>query len=505
MTTNGHEDAPAELQNNHPRFLSKAENGLLTFALTVLLIATCLGIAFKRYNYDENQRAHSIWLASIGHRPYVDFFECHPPYFILLAPIARLFDERPYAYLTALRLFSSAGMLLFVAGMVRFGCRLGDVRWTTACLVFFLSVPAVHQFAIEFRIDAWAYAILIWAILLLSESTGLVWHKYVTVGCVTTLTCMLLCPKLLFFLVIFGFVHLLRLESSRRGKCVLVGALVVGVVLAVAGFALFLFSQGIRFERMWALLVRYHSISNHRSGYGFGLATSLGTMPVALLAVLAGVVAVGMDARNRRVWPVDLLIAVTVWLVVQAGVVSYPFKQYSAPWLLMGSLMLMSAPRLRTSPAIRLPVFLLLMGICLWNYSHNALTWVKQPHAWSHAATLQQLLDNVPPNVTVVASPPFHPMFRRDACFVWFTTVDPNGFDVDQILGELPGLSALATKQVYLEQLRESQPGLIVIDAEAYIAYPSNLFQALRQYTQEHPGDLQRIGETLVWFRGKAT
>ena len=56
-----------------------------------LLSALALRLAaVLRLDYDEVAEFHAIWQVSQGHKPYVDFYYDHPPYFWLLySPILR--------------------------------------------------------------------------------------------------------------------------------------------------------------------------------------------------------------------------------------------------------------------------------------------------------------------------------------------------------------------------------------------------------------------------------
>jgi hypothetical protein len=64
-----------------------AECGMLALLIASGALVWGIGIAHRSYDYDEVQRAHSVWLVSQGLSPYTGFFEVHPPYF----------SERPMA------------------------------------------------------------------------------------------------------------------------------------------------------------------------------------------------------------------------------------------------------------------------------------------------------------------------------------------------------------------------------------------------------------------------
>ena len=103
------------------------------------LVAWTVGAFSKGYDYDEVLRAHSIWLTAQGLRPYSDFFEVHPPYFVLFSPVMRAISD-PVDGIRALRLLTATGNLLFLAGMIVLGRKSladgTDRRWAWLAVAF---------------------------------------------------------------------------------------------------------------------------------------------------------------------------------------------------------------------------------------------------------------------------------------------------------------------------------------------------------------------------------
>src|SRR5437879_2924721 len=67
--------------------------GLVIAGLLVLAVATRLAlIRTAEIEVDEFQHLHSAWLTASGQKPYVDFFEHHPPLFYYLG--AALIDPK---------------------------------------------------------------------------------------------------------------------------------------------------------------------------------------------------------------------------------------------------------------------------------------------------------------------------------------------------------------------------------------------------------------------------
>src|SRR3954471_9965290 len=108
------DDARVPSPVRRPSFLAIAEWGMLAVSIAAGVFAWGIGIVHRGYDYDEVQRAHSVWLASLGLRPYVATFEVHPPYFALLTPILGSRPD-PCDGLLALRIFATTGNLAFLA------------------------------------------------------------------------------------------------------------------------------------------------------------------------------------------------------------------------------------------------------------------------------------------------------------------------------------------------------------------------------------------------------
>src|SRR4051812_5217395 len=166
--TNHHPSAtPAPRLARSRAVCSIAQWCVLVLLIAGLVYAWGIGIGHRQYDYDEVQRAHSVWLASRGLRPYSEMFEVHPPYFILLTPAFRIWSD-PCDLLLALRLFGAAGNLAFLGSLVALGWS-GVVcggRWAclgVACVAFH---PKILDYLIEFRIDGWGYALASWALVL---------------------------------------------------------------------------------------------------------------------------------------------------------------------------------------------------------------------------------------------------------------------------------------------------------------------------------------------------
>ena len=141
------DDAPPPPTPARRSFRARVDWALLLIALAAGLAAWGYGIVTRNYDHDEFQRAHSIWLASQGLRPYTEMFEVHPPYFILLTPIVRPWTD-PCDALRALRVFSMVGNIAFLGGLVALGWSAPERenRWTWLGVAWVAFDPRVIDF-----------------------------------------------------------------------------------------------------------------------------------------------------------------------------------------------------------------------------------------------------------------------------------------------------------------------------------------------------------------------
>ena len=147
------------------------------------LVAWGIGIVHRGYDYDEVQRAHSVWLASRGLRPYVDMFEVHPPYFVLLTPILPVL-ARPLRRAPGPAPLRRGGEPRLPGGLVALGpgtaARAG--RWAWLGVAFVAFHPRVLDFLVEFRIDGWGYALAAWSLVAASSAGPSARWRFATFG-----------------------------------------------------------------------------------------------------------------------------------------------------------------------------------------------------------------------------------------------------------------------------------------------------------------------------------
>ena len=297
-----------------------------------------IGVHSQGYDYDEVRYAHSVWLASEGLRPYHDFLDCHPPYFALLSPIFRIYPNDPTTALWTLRLFSAIGNLLFLAGLATLGARLVPParHWAFIAVAVVAFQPAILAYLVEFRIDGWGYALVVWSIYRYRR-LGRGTYRGFELIVLTGIASLLLCPKLaLLPPLIIVFDELYRWPSIRDG--VRSGATyLIGACVAIAFFAFYLSWHGIGWNRTFQSVFRYNAVSNLNMGVRYGLLRNIITEKALMLAIVGGVVSWLAYHWRVRSLPDGYESALAVWLVLQVFLVAYPYKQYYAPWFLLSS------------------------------------------------------------------------------------------------------------------------------------------------------------------------
>lgn len=482
-----HDPAPAAARPPRGR-LATIESLALGAAIACGLVAWGVGLRTCGYDYDEVVRAHSVWLASQGLRPYNDFFEVHPPYFALLVPVIRGMHDP----LLALRIFAAAGNLLFLGGLGVLAARLveGDRRWAWLGLAVVATQPDVLNDLVEFRIDGWGYALAAWA---------LVRHgrrgadpgpaRDFELGAVTGLATLLFCPKL----TILPALVVLAAQARGRptlGRAARAGlAYLAGVGVAGGLFLGWLAWQGIEAGRMFQLLVRYHAVSGANASFRLGLLRAIGAHPAAAGAVGAGVVAWAVGRAARRTRPGAYELGLLAWLAAQAVLVAYPYKQYYAPWFLFAAGYLAFVGQ-GASPRLARARFVPFLAAAAWAGTGA----VQAARAWAAtdvAATQRRVhawIDRVAdPEDRIVTSAPFHPIDRRDTFFVWFNTADNGGFDSERILARLPSYREVATPGRSRAELEAHPPALVFITGDRRaVEYTQGQDDALVDFLPRH-------------------
>jgi hypothetical protein len=399
-------------------------------------------------------------------------------------------------------MLSTVGNLMFLAGLAALAASsvTSGRRWALLGVAVVACHPAILEFLVEFRMDAWGYALAVWSIYRFRTLPRGVARNF-ELGVLTGIASLWFCPKLaLLPPLIIVFDQLLARESLRISVRAGV-AYLAGAGVAAGLFALYLFGQGIDFERAFEILVRYNLVSNANLGVGHGLLRTIIHSGALLGVILAGVVGRMVDSLRHRSRPDAYEVALALWLVVQALLVAYPYKQYYAPWFLFASGFLVYFGRAVSDVLGRARVLVFLIAFAL-----TALADVRTVRSWSDGGTAQadhrliRWMNRVTrPQDRVVASPPLHPIDRYDSFFIWFNTLDRRGFDSERILAQLPMYRGYVTAGRFREELEDHPPALVVLSGDwRIVPYTSGQREALTDFLRRQGYLAVRVGN--AWF-----
>jgi hypothetical protein len=497
-------DIPAAARPRRRWLVAVAERVILILVIAAGALAWATGVAARQYDYDEVQRAHSIWLASQGLRPYTGFFEVHPPYFVLLTPVF-WWSSDPCSVLLALRLVSAAGNIAFLCALVAL-CR-GPAgvrdRWVWLGVALVALHPRILDFLVEFRVDGWGYALVTWSLFAFLRKPGVRW-RYTAFGAGSGIATLLLCPKVALLPPLVVAMTLVR-ERPAPGAAVRAGAAyLAGLVLAGLGFALYLAANRIALDRTYLLLFRYHALSNAHSAFRNGLLRQVAATPLLLWPVVLGLLAWAWKAAKTRSLDDAYLPALALWLLAQALLVAYPYKQYYAPWFLYASAFVIVLGR--TLDEVWRPLGTVAFVACavttLVAVLAIAALWDRYRPAAAECATIRALNALARPEDGVVAPAPHHPVVRRDVFFVWFNTSDPRGYDSERILAGLGPYREVVSPDASRAALEATPPAFVVLDEGPVAApYPAVQWRALREFLIRRGYRVVRLGALRLALR----
>jgi hypothetical protein len=476
--------------------------GCLVFAWVV---AWGYGIAHRYFDYDEFEHFYAIWRIHGGARPFNDFFEGHPPFlWYALGPLIPALGRFSLP-LFPLRILSALGELALLAALAK-NVSLSMARLPQAVefswrafLVATIVVAghlSVTWYLLEFRLDAWPDALLLWAIWRERRAGNAPFRGPFEYALLSTL--MLLCaPKLVALFVLYGA---LSLAGAER-RWLRAAGLAAGLLAAVAIGCLFLLAVGVDPIVAYRLSVTYHVLLGARGGFGHGLARALWEQPHLVAIVFSGVIGWLLVARTRLV-AFTFELAVCLFLVLQAAFVRLGYPQYYGPWFLLGMVFLpyLEIALRRTPLAHRCAVAagLLLAGV---NVARDLQTFTGVNQTAPTVAFNRWASAIVPPEAVVVGDLTRMPLCRRGAFYHLASSSPPNGYQTETALDEmnLPAIGARMSREAYDRELEAARPALIA---------PSRLLSAgeslsIDRYLTRHRTDYRSVDspEGTVWLR----
>ena len=464
-------------------------------ALTGLLGAAAWSTGANRrfFDYDEIYHAHATWQISKGLRPFHDFQASHSP--LLWYPLAafwRLLPESPAA-LIPLRYVAACGTLLSVAGMVG---SLAAVhrelpgRWLLLGLMPVVFNAAILDYGLEFRPDSWATALLFGAfVLFLTGRPSSLFLRYACFGGLSALA-ILASPKFVALPVLFVVLDV-GVRAFRRDG-VLPALLGTALGTAVALLATFAWLRAMQIDPALAfdMAIRYQWEVVSQGSHGQGLLGSVMAHPWLLTLVVLGIAAWSTYLVSHARHPAPYEIAVVLFLLAQLVVVDRPYKQYFAPWFLVGAcfvpfigfFIVETMPR--ATPLLVISAFV----VSAWTAA-SAFGWfARQDQARGMLDFYDALLRVSPADAAIVAYPPLHPIVRHDVFYGWSRTTDPAGHGTEAIMDALalPGYSQRFAAPYYQQEIEARPPAVVVAPLDSNWGYEPKQWAVLRGYLDMH-------------------
>ena len=475
------------------------ERAALFVAAAAVCWALLTGSARRHYDVDEIQHTHVMWRISVGDRPFHDFVESHPPFvWYLGAPLVKALPG-PAEALRTLRGVATVSGLLFVALVV--ACVRArqpglTLPWLAAGGLLALSPRATLDYFVEARPDSLAYCLLFGAFLLfLHDRPKRPFARYATFAFLAS-TALLWTPKFTLLVVVFAAIDLVvRWRTMGRVGPALAGH-ATGLALALGAGFIFLKVVGIDPRLAYDLSIGFHGRFLATTAYSYGLWRSITAQPVTLAFAGAGALAWGVLIAARRIQPKPFEVAALVFLVAAPFLVPLPYKQYYAPWFALAAVFVPFfgfALRQVNEAASRLTAVGLLAFVAFSGFRVQR-DYAKADPAGFFRVAWKLMREAAAPEGRVVADPQWHPVYRRDVFYGWFSTFDPGGRGQERILREWNprGYGARFTAAGYRRELDAHPPALIVTVGDGF-NLPATQELATAAWVREHGDDYLRV------------
>jgi hypothetical protein len=464
-------------------------------AAAAVCYALATGSARRHYDVDEIQHAHVMWRISVGDRPFHDFVESHPPFvWYLGAPLVKAIPTPA----DALRVFRG---LATSCGLVFVGLLLACVRvrqpaltlpWLAAGGLLVLCHRSTLDYFVEARPDSLAYCLLFAAFgLFLRERPQRVFARYATFAFLAS-TALLWTPKFALLVVALAAAELIRHGRSAAAAGIALAGHATGIGLAVAGALVFLRLAGIDPLLAYDLSIGFHARFLDTTSFSHGLWRSIVAQPVQLAFACAGVLAWIALVLARRIRPAPFELAALVFLAVTPFLMPLPYKQYFAPWFALSAVFipfLGLGLRQFSDKGARLAAALVLAfaAVSAWRVGRD---YARADQAGFFRLAWQLMQGAALPGGRAVADPQWHPVYRRDVFYGWFSTFDPGGRNQERILREWNprGYGARFTAEGYRDEIARQPPALIVTVGDGF-NLPATQEAVVARFVREHRGE----------------
>jgi len=416
-------------------------------------------------DHDETEHLHSAWLVSQGDVPYRDFAENHnPPLWSLLAPLLPESQSPRDAVLAGRAVMAGCSLLsLVLAGLLARRIAGRRAMWLAPLLLAVCTYWSVYS--VQIRPDV-PMTTLVLLGLLVGLPTGnapsplrsLVAGLAFGVATAILLKAAAVSATLFAGLLVRAVLH----RDDRRRSLLAAFGLAVGAAIPMATFAAVLHGMGI-LDGFWLWVVRLQGPLQLNSDLpGFPITQTIGASIERDTLCWAGLAlsVVRFSAAPRQ----DRAILLAVVAVVLGGTAGLrlPHYQYLFPAIplfavLGADAVVWAGERLRSMPRVRVVAAALLITALGASAVLHSISVASLPDDESQIARMERILALTRPDDTVVASPPDHPIFRRDALFLWF-----NNPDFHNALASLDPLPPYDRYKGDPQRLREHPPTVIV-------------------------------------------
>jgi hypothetical protein len=464
----------------------------LVTAAGVVSYALATGSARRHYDVDEIQHTHVIWRIAVGDRPFHDFVESHPPFvWYLGAPLLR-WTSGPASAIAGFRILAAGSGLVFV-GLVLAAARARQpalsIPWLMTGGLLVLGERRNLDYFIEARPDSLAYALLFAAfVLFLRGHPARLFARYAVFAGLAS-TALLWTPKFAVLVVAFALADLVARRRQPREVLVAVAGHAAGIVLALAGALAFLAAAAIDPRLAYDLSIGFHGRFLSTTSFRHGLMDSLTEEPVPLGLACAGAVTWAVLALTKHIRPASFELAAFFFLVTAPLLVRLPYKQYYAPWFVLSAIFVpFLGVALRAAGASLARIAL--VGVLTFTSVAGARAGREYGRVDQVAffRTLWTLMRNAAsPEGRVVADPQWHPIYRRDVFYGWFSTYDPRGRGQEVILREWNprGYGARFTDEGYASEIAAHPPALIVTVGGGF-NLPATQENVVARYVRDH-------------------
>jgi len=466
-------------------------SGRTVWIVRGVCLATCLfACVFLAYiahrihlDHDELEHAHAAWLMHLGQRPFVDFWDNHPPWFwYLLSFYYQVVGEDHGVFLFVrycmIITFAASAVFTYLLGRELFNEATGLV----AAVIFILNDAMVIP-AVQVRGDGWMTVLMLagaW-VYLRAWRREFSWHQAMIAGLLLGIS-FSVHPRTFFTVVALALFSLISCWRVRGWKILLERKVALAVFSVCSLFFVLLPFLIYGFKIYWVNVYQWSVVQEpptpHWPLFKQHLFLTYLIAPLGLMAIPLGARhLLGKDAKAEASIVLFLLVGINV-----AGILGYkrPFAQNFFPLapflaLLAGCAAGWMAQQFNTTHRA-VGLSLLLLGNVLIHC---------QPKYWGvnngldrHIAQLKAIQRVVPPDKTYVGPMQTHPVFRHDGTRFWqdlnisamkaFSRIDPT-FQYDM-----------------LEELNRTRPYIIHVGVQEKIKSDESALKKLSELLSEH-------------------